>query len=167
MCNNQWDWPFIPNKRISKQEKGIKFISQNQWPNTRYDLEKNELTGCFECCIASILGLEAGSVPFFETEEDVNNNDNYSWYNRFKDWCSKNNYELSIYCPDNIFFPKDDYYILTCDVKNHSGFMSSHSVIGYNGNIVFDPSPSPYRDDQFVKFCDIFFLKPKKIGKNL
>jgi len=93
---------------------------------------------CLSACLASILEMPITDFPDYSEWSD---ND---WIYKYNNFLGKIGYGLLICGPNNDLFVPDIHGIKTYHIINGISSRSTeqHSVVGYNGFMIFDPHPS-------------------------
>jgi len=89
---------------------------------------------CFSTCLASILELDPSGVPNFIGDFPD------SWNLELHDWLQPMNLGFVYLDPLNQDFAPDGYAIASYSVENSK---EAHCVVCYDGDVLWDPSPSP------------------------
>lgn len=99
---------------------------------------------CFSACVASLLHLTIGDVPYFMGASD--------WVEEFANWLSPRwLYPVTIRCQSGDWRPRG-FYILGGESPR-----GSHAVVALHGRIVHDPHPSR---DGLIRIEDATMLVP-------
>lgn len=98
-------------------------------PQTKFGIKEGN---CLEACLASLLELDIDRIPII--------GDNADFFNFLNDWLIK---EFGLYMVNvevrDCFTPKG-YHMMWGKSMRYDEV--DHSVIGYNGEVIFDPHPS-------------------------
>lgn len=102
-----------------------------------HDPKNNQYGDCFRTCIACLLEIQdTSSIPHFC------NNDNVKWVPDLNKWLSNIGYGyISVTGISNAWFKNQLLYTHHI-ISGMSQRGTGHSVIGLNGEIVWDPHPS-------------------------
>lgn len=113
---------------------------------------------CFQACLASIFELPLDQVPHVVLEDD--------WETALQDWLAKFDlyYVVAMVpqCRTQDWHP-EGYHLI--GGKNGSGSGVYHSVVGYKGEMVWDPHPAKCgleEDETWRIFARKFELKEEK-----
>ncbi len=109
-----------------------------------HEPENGRYGDCFRCCIASLLELPAEQVPHFCEDGQPTN-----WYVKLKAWLAQ--FDLTFIEIDvsqdggaawREAFKDCEISVYHTIVARSPRFPTeNHSVVGLNGNVVFDPHP--------------------------
>lgn len=105
---------------------------------TKLHVEGEVKGNCFQACLASVFEIPIESVPEFTEMSDL------EWRKQFQDWCIKKfdvmPIDLLVENKKSFGWVPLGYHLINGPSPRGNNFW--HSVVGYNGNMIFDPHPS-------------------------